>query len=139
MPIRHHPLYRLASVPLTSATVEALTEFALLIWYSDELRAQDVLDELIGCEIAQRRALYLIDRFRRYPCLTDARAAKLKSFVSEWVKLKPTQVTEAAPNLDRVARDWGLDEDVVDKIKPVLIYQTRHYANSIAAQSGYKE
>lgn len=145
MSIRHHPLYRLATVPFTSATVENLTEFALLIWYSDDLRAQDVMGELVGHDVAQRRALYLIDRFRRYPCLTSARAAKLKSFVSEWASLKVSLVSGATPNLkkgcvlDKVAREWGLDEDIVAKIKPVLFYQTRHYASSVAARSGYEE
>jgi len=41
--------------------------------------------------------------------------------------------------LDKLAADWGLDEDVTLQAKSILKCQTRHYAASLGIVTGYSE
>ncbi|MDG4219420.1 hypothetical protein L5C07_03395, partial [Pseudomonas aeruginosa] len=68
-----HPLKKLAQDNLRHADPEVLIELALLLWYSeDPLPAvRDVLDGLDGIEL--RRAIYTLDRLRRFNVLTRQR------------------------------------------------------------------
>lgn len=140
-PSHSHPLYRLACCPFKHAEIETFVEFALLIWYSDNLRPEEVFRDLGGDETSKRRAIYLIDRFRRYPCLTDERAEALRLFVMGWDSLKRETKVQRKDNsiksLDKLALEWGLDEDVVLLAKHVLKYQTRHYAATVGMRTGY--
>ncbi|NBF01787.1 hypothetical protein GV819_05735 [Pseudomonas sp. Fl5BN2] len=143
--VHAHPLFRLASSPLAQASVDTLVEFALSIWYAESFSAREVLEALQGDIMAQRRAVYLIDKFRRYPCVTKKRAAQLKSFVYDWSALKmgvhpePLIQLVITHKLDKLAADWGLNEDVTLQAKNVLIYQTRHYTASLGIVTGYSE
>jgi len=143
--VHAHPLFRLASSPLAQASVDTLVEFALSIWYAESFSAREVLEALQGDIMAQRRAVYLVDKFRRYPCLTKKRAAQLKSFVYGWSSLKlgvysdPIVQLVVTHKLDKLAADWGLDEDVTLQAKNILKCQTRHYAASLGIVTGYSE
>ena len=146
---RVHPLYRLASAPLCEASSELLAELALIVWYVDDAAVglQSVLDNnLENCtKLMCRRAIYLIDRLRRFPCITNKNAHLLKAFVSSCETLKPDSHSEKAKELlsvhklEKLAFDWGLEEDIGLQMKSVLQFQTRHYAELLGTKNGYKE
>ncbi|NMX77829.1 hypothetical protein HBO23_33210 [Pseudomonas sp. WS 5532] len=131
---------------LGRVTSGALGAFAQQLWYGDQdlvpVLESEVSGRLRGAAQKQR-ALYLVDRLRRFPCLTDAKAARLKEFVSSWSTLKPAvhsaQSTQMVTShkLDKLAYEWGLEEDVVPQMKDVLEFQTRHFAATTGAQTGY--
>lgn len=129
-----HPLAHLVSVPLSQAAPELLVELALLLWYSPNPLPvlQDVLDDLQGVEL--RRALYAIDRLRRYECMGDQRYRELADLVKapRWEPLKVSFV-RLPPHWpgrpDWLAQGWGLAESLDSQA--ILPYQTRHYAASM--------
>ncbi len=142
-------MYRLASAPLREASSELLSELALIVWYADDAldNLQSVLDnDLDDCsELIRRRAIYLVDRLRRFPCVTNEKAFQLKIFVFSHEALKPGFRSEKANQLlsthklEKLAFDWGLDEDVGPQIKDVLQLQTRHFAATLERKTGYTE
>jgi hypothetical protein len=143
-----HPLYRLASTPLCEASSELLSELALIVWYADNAVAglQSVLDHMEGgSELMLRRAIYLIDRLRRFPCITNEKAIQLKKLVAHFNTLKAADhLEETSRSLsiqkpEALAYGWGLDEDVTIQMKHVLQFQTRHYASSLGVKTGYSE
>lgn len=133
---------------LRHASVESLAELAKLLWYG-----QGDLVPVLEDEVSKRlrhvdqkqRALYLVDRLRRFPCVPRDKAAVLKAFVSSWSTLKPAARSPqasrllAAHRLDRLAFEWGLEEDVSPQMKEVLQYQTRHYAATQGVRTGYSD
>ena len=82
-----HPLYRLASAPLCEASSELLAELDLIVWYADD--AVESLQHTLSKDMAEcaelmfRRVLYLVDRVRRFPCITDEKASELKKACTE--------------------------------------------------------
>ncbi|MDG9885608.1 hypothetical protein N7650_22465 [Pseudomonas sp. GD04058] len=132
-----HPLKKLAQDNLRRADPEVLIELALLLWYSeDPLPAvRDVLDGLDGIEL--RRAIYTLDRLRRFNVLTRQRYQELADLVRlpRWDPLKVVFVLSPPPPRGRsaewpdfLAQGWGLGELERLKASCVLPYQTRHYA-----------
>ncbi|HBP0428810.1 TPA: hypothetical protein L5Q11_005024 [Pseudomonas aeruginosa] len=133
---------------LRHASAEALAELAKQLWYS-QVDLVPVLEDKVSKRLRRvdqkQRALYLVDRLRRFPCVPPDKAEVLKSFVSTWSSLKPAahspRATEllAAYRLDTLAYEWGLEEDVSPQMKEVLQYQTRHYAATQGVRTGYND
>ena len=73
------PLTRLASAPLAQAAPETLIELALLVWYDlDPLPLlKRTLDTLQGVQL--RRALYVLDRLRRYGTALTSQGSSQKT------------------------------------------------------------
>lgn len=129
--ILRHPLARLVQAPLDQAAPELLVELALLLWYAAAPvpAIQDVLNGLQGIEL--RRALYALDRLRRFECMGKHRYQELADLVKSprWEPLKVSFV-RLPPHWpgqpDWLAQGWGLAEHLDGQA--VLPYQTRHYA-----------
>ena len=141
-------LESVASAGLRHTSAEDLAELAKQLWYSPN----DLMPELkreVSSKLRQvdqkKRALYLVDRLRRYPCVSEDKAAHLKEFVSSWAFLKPATPSKrasqlvASHRLDKLAFEWGLEEDVTTQMKEVLQYQTRHFAAKQGVRTGYNE
>ena len=115
------PLITLVSAPLAQAAPEALIEVALLVWYdADPLpslkRALEVLEG-----IQQRRARFVLDVIRRYPCTERERKQALRDLIDLKVNFRGGPLTD-------LLHAWGLDENDIPNTKAILPYQTRHYA-----------
>lgn len=133
---------------LRHASTEALAELAKQLWYGQG-DLVPVLEEEVSRRLRQvdqkQRALYLVDRLRRFPCVPRDKATVLKAFVSSWSSLKPAARSPrasqllAAHRLDKLAFEWGLEEDVSPQMKEVLQYQTRHYAATQGVRTGYSD
>lgn len=141
-------LMHTASAGFHSTSAQTLAELAKQLWYSPHDLVPDLQSEVSSKlqEVdQQRRALYLVDRLRRYPCLPDDKAAHLKEFVSCWAFLKPATPSKrasemvASHRLDKLAFEWGLEEDLTAQMKEVLQYQTRHFAAKQGVRTGYNE
>ena len=76
---------------LRHASTEALAELAKQLWYGQS-DLVPVLEEEVSTHLRQvdqkQRALYLVDRLRRFPCVPRDKATVLKAFVSSWSSLK---------------------------------------------------
>lgn len=133
---------------LSQVASVSLVELAKQIWYEERDLLPVLQRELTGklCEPEQKlRALYLIDLLRRFPCVPAEKAARLKDFVNEWSNLKPAERSPRATQLvsryqlDKLAYEWGLEEDVSKQMQAVLAFQTRHYAATQGVKAGYSE
>lgn len=113
-----------------------LSKLAWLVWHE----RRDRLPELQAAvstltDLRKKRALYLLDSLRRYPVVPDQRAASLKSLLQSYSQLKPQAPSEHAKKLlssyklDKVAADWGLEDDARKKFQALLPYQTRHFSS----------
>jgi hypothetical protein len=116
-----------------------LSKLAWLVWHE----RRDRLPELQAAvstltDLRKKRALYLLDSLRRYPVVPDQRAASLKNLLLSYAQLKPQAPSEHAKKLlssyklDKVAADWGLEDDARKKFQALLPYQTRHFSNYLA-------
>ncbi len=141
-------LCRIISKGLLDASVEDVAELAKQVWYGEDDVVLDLKRDLSSRKLGleqKRRALYLIDRLRRYPCLTPSKATQLKELLMPYFFLKPVEQTPIAKGLidsyrlDKLAFDWGLDEDISVQMKDVLQYQTRHFAATQGCSTGYDE
>lgn len=97
------------------------------------------------CHPASLRRTTLVDLLRRFPCVTTDKAARLKGFVSNWSSLKPAERSPRETQLvsryklEKLAYEWGLEEDVSKQMQDVLAFQTRHYAATQGVETGYSE
>lgn len=133
---------------LSQVASGALVELAKQLWYA-ERDLVPVLQREVAAKLhepEQRlRALYLVDLLRRFPCVPAEKAARLKGFVSRWSNLKPVERSSRATQLvaryqlDKLAYEWGLEEDVSRQMQDVLAFQTRHYAATQGVRTGYSE
>lgn len=131
-----HPLNRLVQGLLNQTEPEVLIELSLLLWYSPDPMPEllEVIDGLQGIEL--RRALYVIDRLRRYgTALTRQRYQELSDLVRSWGHLKvifvpPPPYPRGPLAVDRNALGWGLVGESLNT-KAILPYQTRHYVASV--------
>lgn len=121
---------------------------AKTLWYSEE-NLVDVLEftmeNRLQNESQQRRLLYMVERFRRFGCVTPEKKKSLKGFVDKWAHLQPhdhdpqAKKMVEAHRLDELALNWGLTDDLSSKLQDVLHFQTRHYADSLKSRHGYSE
>ncbi|HLD68480.1 MAG TPA: hypothetical protein VJA19_20870 [Pseudomonas sp.] len=129
---------------VTSASLVAL---AKQLWYEDRNLVPVLQREVAGWRNTEQkqRALYLVDLLRRFPCVSTDKAARLKNFVICWTSLKPAQPSLHASQLvaryqlDKLANEWGLEEDVSKQMQDVLAFQTRHYAATQDVKTSYSE
>ncbi len=114
-------LITLVSTPLTQAAPETLIEVALFVWYDPNPlpSLKRTLEILEG--IQQRRARFILDVIRRYPCIELERQQAL-------CELADLKVSFQGGPLTDLLRAWGLDEADIPNTKAILPYQTRHYA-----------
>lgn len=133
---------------LSQVASGSLVELAKQLWYG-ERDLVPVLQRKLADKLRQPeqklRALYLVDLLRRFPCVPAEKAAHLKGFVSGWSNLKPAEHSPRAAQLvsryqlDKLAYEWGLEEDVSKQMQDVLAFQTRHYAATQGVKTGYSE
>ncbi|MCO6057854.1 hypothetical protein NG726_14390 [Pseudomonas sp. MOB-449] len=133
---------------LSEVASGVLAELAKQLWYTDRdlvpVLQRELTSKLRGPE-QKLRALYLVDLLRRFPCVSEEKAAHLKGFVSRWSSLKPAERTPRATQLvsryqlDKLAYEWGLEEDVSKQMQDVLAFQTRHYAATQDVKTGYSD
>lgn len=133
---------------LSQVASGSLVELAKQLWYAERdlvpVLQREVASKLRSPEQKQR-ALYLVDLLRRFPCVPADKAARLKGFVTSWSNLKPAERSSRAAELvaqyqlDKLAYEWGLEEDVSKQMQDVLAYQTRHYAAAQGVKTGYSE
>ncbi|WP_407733118.1 hypothetical protein [Pseudomonas citronellolis] len=133
-----HPLKRLVQGELHNADPGVLVETALNLWYHPDPMPL-VLEVVNGLqEMELRRALYTLDRLRRYgTAMTERRYLELTELVcqSRWEPLKVVFVLSPPPPWGRsakwpdvLAQGWGLGEEERLNTACILKYQTRHYA-----------
>ncbi len=135
--------------PFSRADPSVVAELAKALWHDLNApeQANNVLQSGIQRPLHKRRALYLIDLFRRFSCVTDAQYQNLTQIVNDGrsalsdAELVPPhgKGTRAVAKLsvtgDQVALAWGLREDLNARLGDVLQYQTRHYTASLYTQS----
>jgi len=132
-----HLLSTLAQSHPNEIPPEALSTLARGLWYGappaiSELRR--FLETAFDDPLYKRRALYLVDVLRRFSCMSEERSTELKAIVASGAAFKPyARSTVAAERvskfqLDALAHEWGLEEDVCQQMQHVLQFQTRHYA-----------
>lgn len=133
---------------LSQVASGSLVELAKHLWYDERDLVPVLQREVAGKLLAPEqilRALYLVDLLRRFPCVPANKAARLKSFVSSWSSLKPVERSPRATQLvaryqlDKLAYEWGLEEDVSRQMQDVLAFQTRHYAATQDVVTGYSD
>jgi hypothetical protein len=139
-----HVLVMVSKAPLYKVEEDVFARFAKSVWYDTsraKSKVQARLNDPVVPPLRKRRLLYLLDRLRRYPCLDDRRAGELQQFVRKW----ETQLVNAKPwrqsanhTKDKLAKQWGVDEDASRLFSSVLDYQTRHYVDEHHVKSGYK-
>ena len=119
-----------------------LSKLAWLVWHERRDRLPEVQEALSSLsDLRKKRALYLLDSLRRYPVVPDDRAAKMKTFLLSYSQLKPKEPSDQARKLlqsyklDRVAADWGLEDDARKKFQMLLPFQTRHFAASLSSEN----
>ena len=133
-----HPLKRLVQGELHHANPEVLVETALNLWYHPDPMPL-VLKVVNGLQdIELRRALYTLDRLRRYgTALTEQRRIELTELVRSprWDSLKIFFVLSPPPPWgggerwpDILAQGWALGEAERLDTACILKYQTRQYA-----------
>jgi len=114
--------------------------FAEAAWYKTASLSASAA-EFLADELRERnqktKLLYLLDRMRRFSCMTVENSALLGSFVTGWSHLKPDAAESQTRRMDKLAVAWGLDEDAMHLIGNALDLQTRHYARAIGAESGH--
>ncbi|WML91707.1 hypothetical protein RCF98_05055 [Thiothrix lacustris] len=115
---------RLVTRDFDQASLEDVKTVALGLWYQDFI--PDFTQLPVTNLQSQRRAGYLVDRLLRYNCVSDERKRALFADVTALkIHLKPAASTK--PNVELLAKNWGLDQDLKRLAKELLPYQTRHY------------
>ncbi|EIJ36687.1 hypothetical protein [Thiothrix nivea] len=115
---------RLVSHEFDQASLDDVKVVALGIWYQDFTPDFNHLPQT--SLQARLRAGYLVDRLLRYNCVTDERKKLLFANVSKLRSLlKPPVSTN--PQVEPLAKSWGLEHDLKRLAKDLLEYQTRHY------------
>lgn len=115
---------RLVTHDFDQASLEDVKAVALGLWYQDFI--PDFTQLPVTNLQSQRRAGYLVDRLLRYNGVSDERKKALFADVTALkIHLKPAASTK--PNVEPLAKNWGLDQDLKRLAKELLPYQTRHY------------
>lgn len=144
----HHVVVAATKGSLERLTKDAASQFAYAFWYENDAMCESVEKRLNTPGLApvrKRRLMYLVDRLRRFPCLTPEQASKMKDFVSRWSNLSQDvrpQVSRRAATAnpyDKLAATWGLEEDVSHVMNMVLELQTRHFVEEHHLPSGYSK
>ena len=105
---------------------EDLKSIALGLWYENYTPKFNGMNS-----IELRRTGYLLDLFMSFNCVSDTRQHELMTLTRKIKdKLSDSQSITFSSNLDPIAQEWHLDEDVSAAIQPLLKYQTRHYVHS---------
>jgi hypothetical protein len=134
--------------PLDHLESTVLSRFAKAVWYeTDEVYVylEKRLSNPNLPQVRKRRLLYLVDRLRRFPCLTPEHATDLKRFVARWSSLANSVDRDLASRAarmnryDKLAATWGLVEDVSSLMSKVLEFQTRHYVDEHRVTHGYSQ
>lgn len=119
-----------------------LSKLAWLVWHEPKDRLPEVKEAVAKLtDRRKKRALYLLDSLRRFPVVSDSRAASLKVLLQSYEQLRAQAPSEqaqkllAAYKLDKVAADWGLEVDARKKFQALLPFQTRHFASDLAKKS----
>lgn len=115
---------RLVTHHFEQASLEDVKTVALGLWY--ENFTPDFTQLPQNNLQSQCRAGYLIDRLLRYNCVSDERKQALfANLTALKAQLKPT--ANDNPQVEPLAKHWGLDQDLKRLAKALLPYQTRHY------------
>lgn len=126
----------------------ALVEVAHAFWYGDESLVtlfEEVVDSASMSLTSKKKALYVLDTLRRYPCTSTNKKDVARLILSRHSSLKEVSQNEndwqrvKNYSLDKLAFEWGLSEDVSELMKDVLFYQTRHYAATQKVVTGFNE
>ena len=123
---------RLVTHNFDQATLEDVKAVALGLWYQEFTPDFEQLPETNVQ--SQLRAGYVVDRFLRYNCVADERKKSLYAAVSKLKCLLNPSVS-TTPQVEPLAKHWGLDQDLKRLAKDLLVYQTRHYSRHISKSS----
>ena len=141
-------LLELVSSPFREQGSQKLVNVAVAVWYGEIVLLQGfskVAKDPNIDDLSKKKALYIFDTLRRYPCVSAKRKQVAKQMISESTVLKGRSGDPLAEMrvknflLDRLAFEWGLSEDVSALMKDVLPYQTRHYAATQSTTTGFNE
>ncbi|MCL8307621.1 hypothetical protein [Pseudomonas putida] len=141
-------LLELVSDPFRDQDSQKLIETAVVVWYGDIALLQGFSEIARNPSIddaSKKKALYILDTLRRYPCVSAERKQVAKEIILKNIVLKSRSGDSLAEErvktfmLDRLAFEWGLSEDVSALMKDVLPYQTRHYAATQNAITGFND
>lgn len=134
-------IVRVTKQSLADARPDDFACLALGVWYEPELTMASVVRRLRVQGVPQcrkRRLLYLLDRLRRYPCLTDDAAKAWKALVAEWRARFPIQSIRSNIIVkDHLSRSWSVYEDASKLFEHVLQYQTRHFVAEHKFRNGF--
>ncbi|MDB5992981.1 MAG: hypothetical protein JWP42_117 [Pseudomonas sp.] len=121
--------------PLNQADDAALVTAAKAVWYSS-MNLETEVTEFLSCHsegVEVRRAGYLLERFTRFPCVSDIRVSETLNALELFAYATSTQgltLQVVAPlrlRRDELAVSWGLSEGLGLKAQTLMPFQTRHY------------
>ncbi|MBI6882367.1 hypothetical protein [Pseudomonas putida] len=139
---------RVVASSFSNASEQDFKEVVKTIWYSEENLVETlsfVISHRLEGDDQKRRLLYMVERFRRFGCVTQNKKKALRDFVQEWSHLQPDHVDARSMRLvedhrlEEMACSWGLNEDLSARLQEVLRFQTRHYADTVGSRNGYSE
>lgn len=123
-------LDKLVAHPLSEADDLALIRAATICWYSEVSIEREVRDLLLHerSDLELRRLGYLLERFTRFPCMSNARALECCDVLRKVLPVVREAIgtRQDGRRLDELAISWGLLDGLGLKVQVVLPYQTRH-------------
>ncbi len=140
-------LKRVASHPFDKADPDVVAELAKALWYDSAAPGQvrQVVQVELTRPLHKRRALYALDVFRRFSCVTDEQYRELDQLVAQLRSQAPSPTTpkyrkrgvSRLVTRDSLAQSWGLREDLSAQLPSTLKYQTRHYSATLDKATGF--
>ncbi|WCE31157.1 hypothetical protein [Vibrio sp. SCSIO 43137] len=107
----------------SNASFDDVKAVALAMWHEEFVPSVDGLSEQ-----SARSAGYLVDKLMRYNCVNDEVKALLRIQVMK-LKSTATVVPTEDRKCEKLARSWGLHQDLKLQVRQLLEYQTRHYVH----------
>jgi hypothetical protein len=121
---------KVVSSSFDTLSSEDLKPLALGLWY------EDYVPELNGLGLVElQKAGYLLDLFASFNCVSENRQLELMELTKE-IKQNLSDFLEQMEScytlkleVDVIAQEWCLTEDVSEAVHDLLKYQTRHYVH----------
>ncbi|MEL6579422.1 MAG: hypothetical protein AAFQ14_06705 [Cyanobacteria bacterium J06621_12] len=121
---------QVVSSSFDTLSAEELKPVAVSLWHENYTPKLANLD---STEL--QKAGYVIDLLASFNCVSEDRQLKLMKLTEE-IRAKLSSVLEemealtAELDLDPIAKEWCLTQDVSDAVYDLLEYQTRHYVHT---------
>lgn len=104
---------------------DELKKVVLAVWH------EGFVPDVRGLNVTSgHKAVYLLDRLRRFNCVGASQRTELSNlidFLSLKYGFRYMPMAFGHPSVEKHARAWGLNCDLKHHIRALMPYQTRHY------------